>query len=50
MDAFIFVKGKNYLTVTSGLKVIFSRIFSANITVIVNLTVDGEHLFMIGRV
>ena len=43
------VKGKNHLTVTACLKLVFTFKRLAYVLMIVNLTIHSQHLFLVGR-
>ena len=49
VDAFVAIERKDDLAVAARLEVILAGILAANLLVIVNLAVDGQHLLPVGR-
>lgn len=47
-DAFVFVKGKDDFAVGTGLEGVFSGIAGTDVAMVVNLAIDGKHLFAVG--
>lgn len=47
-DAFVFVKGKDDFAVGTCLEGVFSGIAGTDVAMVVNLAIDGKHLFAVG--